>query len=345
LLTSNTNKIPSNLQRRLINNDRDRKNINSNYTHFLEQSNIPQIQKFLLFIEERKFSLENLESASKAYLIDIGKYPIKTEEDILDNIIGLFNKDKLNDFLGKYINKNIPISMKTLKSIDNIVNEKYGQLSLSSIYYKFIVKYSKNNHQYFLEKYKYDKNTFLYLLSLYKLNENIFLEQIKNHDNNDTLDFLSKNNFYEEISYIKKNKLLSIEKSWHIQSIKLEMEKKIFVQYFNLLSQSKNHINDLFLDLLESSSQKLELLIFIHSKYKNIINENNLIEIYIKINDLLSFKDLNNKEIKDFLKTNIFLKFTNIEKIKLIQIKYFLTESYINNDNLNKILYFLTPKK
>jgi hypothetical protein len=348
LLTSNKNRIPSSIQRILVNNDEDKKNINSNYIHFLEESNDFQIEKFLSFIEERKFSLENLESASKAYLIDIGKYPIKTEEDILDNIIGLFDENKLNDFLHNYINKNIPISIKTLKKIDFIINEKYGEIS-SPIYYKFIVKYSKNNYQYFLEKYKHDKNIFIFLLSQYKLDEKKFIKEIKKIDIINTSEVLSKFDSYDEIFYFLKYELENTISYFTSKENRFKIIKDTFAKYFEYMSNSPQKLNYYFIPLLENNIKKLnedsiniELYCFILNEFKLLLNNENLKKLYELINRNISFESIKNKEVEKLLKENFFNPNSGLNKIKLTQIKFLLNYSiYIDENRLDKIIKIL----
>ena len=310
----------------------------STYTDFLLQNNFEEIKKFLFFLEQKNFSLKNLESTSKAYLIDIGKYPIKTENDILDNIIGIFDETKLNNFLLTYLNKDIKISINTLKRIDNIIKEKYKELT-SITYYKFIIKYSQKDYKYFLEKYRVQKNIFIYLLCSYNLGEEKFLKELEHYNDSNILNFLIENDFYQEIFYIQKKKLLDIKKSWSYR--KNEIEKEVFIEYFFLLSNSKvsnDSLNIFFQKLLENSSKKFELLIFIHKEFKQVLNEITLKQLYLLINDTILSIKIEDLTTTNFLRENDFINFKGLNNIKLVQIKYYLNKSYITEDNLNKII-------
>jgi len=343
ILDVSASSISNNIKDSIVDITELKNDINSNYTDFLLESNFEEIQKFLFFLEKRNYSLETLELASKAYLIDIGKYLVKTEEDILDNIIGIFDETKLNNFLLKYLNKNIKISINTLKKIDDIISEKYGKLTLT-IYYKFIVKYSQEDYKFFLEKYNHQKEIFIYLLCSYNLDEKVFIQQLKNYNDLNILEFLIKHDFYKEIFYIQKNKLLLLEKSWNLSPIKLKMEKDIFIEYFSCLSKSKvskDEINSFFSKLWENSSKKLELSIFIHQNFQKELNKENLNKLYTSINKIISFTDMDNIKIRNFIKDNNFTQFKGLEKIKLVQIGYFLNNSHISEDNLDKIIQIL----
>lgn len=333
ILDRNESNIYNEIKGSIVNITDIKNDVFSDYTDFLSRISYEEVQNFLLFLEQRNFSLETLESASKSYLIHIGKYPIKTEQDILDNIIGIFNKEKLESFLLKYIDKNINISNNTIRRIDEIVNQKYGELA-SSTYYKFIVKYSQNDYRYFLEKYNHNEAIFLYLSCSYNLGEKAFINKLEDLD---ILNFLIKNNFYKEVFYIQKYKLHLLGKSWSFASAKLEMEKEIFTEYFDSLSESEK-INSFFFELWEDSSKKLELTTFIYQKFQNFLDKDIQSKLLTSINQIISSKDVKSIEVSTFLEKNNFMEVQGLERIKLLQVKYFLNHLKITENNLDKII-------
>lgn len=335
--------IPEKINKNLIKIKLDEVKIASDYVDFLFNESASRIENLLFFLEKRKVTFDTIESSLKYYLIDIGEYPIKSERDFLDNIKSISSEDKLNKFLIKYFNTTIQITNKTMKDIDDIINIKYGLLK-SQIYYKFLVKYTKEDYKYFLDKYRIHKEIFYYLACSYELDQESFLEELHFDFDDKLFNIIVDFNFERELYLIIKYELSKVSHWTRLPSRELQDEKQLFKKFFDMSSEmdTSRKISSYLFDLINNSSKKIELLLFVFKYSLHVLNnahENQLLNL---INEkILDMRPSNSGDVKYFIENVDLSSFKKYKNIKLFQVEYYFDSSTITHEKLNNILKIL----